>query len=330
LGSDTINNFAILTNPAILAWINSCCNRGGAMGARLRSWRQQIKQHRVAIGVVAIVLIVIIVLIIIGYLFDWTGFNGYNKVTITHTISGTNAGTVTKTEQYQPGKGLWDWLQLLIIPAVLAVAGYAINLTISRGEQAATKQRALSEREAADKRAETEREIALDSQREAALQSYIDKMAELMLHENFQESTYDSKASIIARARTLTVLPRLDGRRKGDVIQFLYDANLVRSINLYGIDLNEAILPYARLYNAFLDGAQLHNACLIEADLSNAILYATDLSGANLSGANLSEANICNADLRGANLGGAIVTTEQLASAKSLKGATMPDGSIHP
>jgi len=33
----------------------------------------------------------------------------------------------------------WDWLQLLIIPAVLAVGGYILNLTISRGEQEATK-----------------------------------------------------------------------------------------------------------------------------------------------------------------------------------------------
>jgi Ca2+/H+ antiporter len=158
------------------------------MGARFRSWRQQIKQHRVAIGVVAIVLIVVIVFIIIGYLFDWTGFNGYNKVTITHTISGTNAGTVTKTEEYQPGKGLWDWLQLLIIPAVLAVAGYVINLTISRGEQEATKQRAQSEQEAAEKRAKTEYEIALDNQREAALQEYIDKLAELLLEKKLRES----------------------------------------------------------------------------------------------------------------------------------------------
>src|SRR6266436_10176396 len=130
------------------------------MGARLSSWRQQIKKHRVAIRVIVIVLEVVITLIIAGYWFDWTGFNGYNKVTIAHTISGTNAGTVIRTEEYQPGKGLWDWLQLLIIPAVLAVAGYIINLTISRGEQAATEQRAQSEREATEKRAETERKIA--------------------------------------------------------------------------------------------------------------------------------------------------------------------------
>src|SRR5258708_24102772 len=90
--------------------------REQAMLSKLRSWWQQIKQHRVAIGVVGIVLVVVITLIIAGYWFDWTGFNGYNKVTIAHTISGINAGTVIKTEEYQPGKALWDWLPLLLIP----------------------------------------------------------------------------------------------------------------------------------------------------------------------------------------------------------------------
>jgi uncharacterized protein YjbI with pentapeptide repeats len=35
------------------------------------------------------------------------------------------------------------------------------------------------------------------------------------------------------------------------------------------------------------------------------------------------------ADLSGTDLRGAIVTDEQLAQAKSLKGATMPDGTVH-
>src|SRR5207248_10068193 len=73
--------------------------------------------------VVAIVLVVVIVLIIIGYRLDWTGFNGYNQVTITRTISGTNSGTATRTEMYQPGKGLWDWLQLLGLIAIPVVVG---------------------------------------------------------------------------------------------------------------------------------------------------------------------------------------------------------------
>jgi Ca2+/H+ antiporter len=137
---------------------------------QLQKLWQRLKQPDVAIRAITTVLVVVIVLIIVGYRFDWTGFNGYNQVSITRTISGTNAGTIARTEDYQPGKGLWDWLQLLIIPAVLAVAGYVINLTISRREQEATRQR--------DK---TEHEIAEDNQREAALQRYIDNISELLL-----------------------------------------------------------------------------------------------------------------------------------------------------
>ncbi len=102
------------------------------MGARFRSWWQQIKKHRVAIGVVAIVLVVAITLIIVGYWFDWTGFNGYNKITVVHTISGTNAGTVIRTEEYQPGRTLWDWMQLLIVPVVLALIALLFNRATTR------------------------------------------------------------------------------------------------------------------------------------------------------------------------------------------------------
>lgn len=78
------------------------------MGARLRSWWQQIKQHRVAILVGTVVLVVAIALIIIEVWFYGTGFNGYNQVTTAHTISGPSAGTVTRTEVYQPGKTLYE------------------------------------------------------------------------------------------------------------------------------------------------------------------------------------------------------------------------------
>src|SRR5438876_3961469 len=122
------------------------------MVARLRSWWIQIKAHPVATVLIALlgVLIALLILcILLGYIFNWS-WTGLRQQT------------------------LWNWLQLLIIPAVLAVAGYIINLTISRSEQAATEQRAQSEREAVEKHTKTEHEIALDNQREAALQAYID------------------------------------------------------------------------------------------------------------------------------------------------------------
>jgi uncharacterized protein YjbI with pentapeptide repeats len=42
------------------------------------------------------------------------------------------------------------------------------------------------------------------------------------------------------------------------------------------------------------------------------------------------EVDLSETDLSGANLFGAEMSTGQLDKAKSLKGATMPDGSIHP
>src|SRR5260370_16288603 len=83
-----------------------------------------------------------------------------------------------------------------------------------RNEQRATEQRAQSERDAAEKRAQTERDIALDNQRETALQSYIDKLSELLLHEKLRESKPEDEVRKIGRVRTLTVLPRLDNERK--------------------------------------------------------------------------------------------------------------------
>jgi hypothetical protein len=198
------------------------------MGARHRTWWQQIMQHRVAVGVVAIVLVVVIALIIAGYWFDWTGFNGYNKVTTTHIISGTNAGTVTRTEEYQPGRALWDWLQLLIIPVVLAVGALLFNLATTR----------------------TEQKIALDKQRGDLLQDYFDRMTVLLFDKELRSSQPDAEVRNVARARTLTVLPQLDAQRKGSLIQFLSESKLLEVINLSGANLRGANLRGAYLKDA--------------------------------------------------------------------------------
>ena len=397
---------------------NSALER--AMISKLRLWRQQIKQHLVPILVIVIILIVAIALIIAVVLSNGTGFDGYTKVTTAHIISGPSTGTVTRTEEYLPGKALWDWLQLLIIPIMLAIGGYWLNQIQKDREQRATEerverekreaeQRAKTEREAAENHAQAEREISFDNQREAALKEYIDKISELLLHENLGKSEPGSEVRKIARVRTLTVLPPLDPERKGSVLLFLTESGLIHiddpiidlfradlsrvqlykpwlneinlhetnlsEANLYEADLLAANLSKADLYGAHLVGATLpgvnlreanllradiHGAALLGADLSGAELSEADLQrtylenadlskatmrAANLSGANLRKANLRGAILNGANLHrakladadlseatlyGANILPEQLEQAKSLKGATMPDGSTHP
>ena len=65
-------------------------------------------------------------------------------------------------------------------------------------------------------------------------------------------------------------------------------------------------------------------------------LSCSNIAFAHLNDANLSKTTLTNADFRGVNLdgadlSGALVDVDRLEkTAKSLKGATMPDGSIHP
>jgi len=319
------------------------------MGARSRSRWRQIKQHLVTIMVVAIILVVAIALIIIGYRFNWTGFNGNNK----------------------SGKTLWDWMQLLFIPVVLAVAGFWFNHRERRAaelraenERKAAELHTEAEREIEQQRAKAEQEIASDNQREAALQAFINELSELLLHENLRESKPEDEVRKIARVRTLTVLPRLDPKRKGSVLRFLIESNLIDNektiidlgeADLSGvhlirgylgeINLHKTNLSKAYLYDVILLGANLSEADLSEANLTGIVLFMANLQQANLQQANLlgavlskadlSKANLqgtdlCKADMSEAILNGAIITPEQLAKAKSLQGATMPDGSKHP
>lgn len=104
----------------------------------------------------------------------------------------------------------------------------------------------------------------------------------------------------------------------------LPDANL-KGANLSDANLKRTNPVYANLEGADLSGANFEGANLWEANLEGA-----DLSGANLEGASLWEANFEGADLSGANLLNATpFDMDQLLQAKSLEGATLPDGTVY-
>src|SRR5258708_5832832 len=205
------------------------------MGARLRSWWQQIKLHPVATVLIALFVAFVVLVVLGGYKLNWgwTGFNGSNK----------------------SGKTLWDWMQLLFIPVVLAVAGFWFN----HRERKAAELRTENERKAAGLRAEADREISFDNQREVALKEYIDKLSELMLRENLRKSKPDDEVRKIAHVLTLTVLPRLDEGRKRGVLQFLYESDLIDKdtsiIDLGGANLSKTNLSHVNLRGASLRGA---------------------------------------------------------------------------
>ena len=282
---------------------------------KLRSWWQKIRK-RPAFIVVIIACISVIVFIIIVTWLNGTGFEGYDKVTTTRVISGPTAGTVTKTEEYQPGKTLWDILGVLAIPIVVSLGA------------AWYSSRHNHELEIAQLQHENDREIALDNQRGVLLQTYLDKMSELLLHENLRKSEGSDEVRNIARVLTIVVLPGLDSRRKVNVFQFLRESGLIyydidndlTIISLSGADLTEVNLHGATLNLTNLEGADLRGAILSEADLSEANLEGADLRGAHLvhvilDGALLEGANLEGAILEGADLGGADLSRANLSRA---------------
>jgi hypothetical protein len=257
-------------------------------------------------------------------------------------------------------KTLWDWLELLIIPVVLATGAFLFN----HAERKADRIRE-------EKRAELEFSLAAANAQESALQNYLDRMMDLLLDRKLLASKPGGEIRDIARARTTSLLGILQGGQKGTVLEFLHKSRLItgdsvislHQVSLSGLDLIwNSNLEEINLAGAFLNFAGLVNANLRGANLRGAFLIGTHLNGADLTNADLTDAilseskavdalmlssdavsdnelrrfahtvpELSEGDLdqvfEGTDLSGAIITDKQLATVRSLKGATMPDGS---
>jgi uncharacterized protein YjbI with pentapeptide repeats len=244
------------------------------------------------------------------------------------------------------GKTVWDWLGLLLVPLVLGIG--AVILTAWFNAQQDARQLRIEA-----KRAKAERELAEQRAQDEQLQAYLDQMSTLLL-----DDLSNDKVQTLIRARTVTVLSRMDPGRKTQVMQFLDEVDLLQqrvdervSINPSFINPEAADLRSVAsvdestaaisLEDADLSGADLaemggppigpHShlraADLTEANLTDTNLIGADLTDAKLIGANLKGANLTNANLSGADLTGANVAPEQLLDkVASLKGTTLPNG----
>lgn len=259
--------------------------RAGQNAARsVQRWQLAKTARSLLPGIVAG--LALILLILAGYSQDWTGFS---------------AQVDTEGHIY-PAKTLWDWITIVTIPIVLGLGAF----WFSRAER------------------ETEQAIASDRLQEETLQNYLDRMAELLLKEGLRTSAPSSQVRELARARTLTVLRTLDHTRTEILLDFLYEAELIKTdagsedpaiISLRGADLTEIQLPGAYLNRADLSGADLTGADLHGAELYGANLTEANLSGANLGGANLREAKLNRTNLNRGNLNGADLSRTDLSRA---------------
>jgi uncharacterized protein YjbI with pentapeptide repeats len=106
----------------------------------------------------------------------------------------------------------------------------------------------------------------------------------------------------LARAYTLTVLGGLDGRRKRNIIRFLYEAGLIytheRVIDLGGADLREADLGGMSLCTRVMHSGDFLGETGLMARAEVLGLYPIEIAQAAAS-VNLMEVDLSGANLRG-------------------------------
>lgn len=190
-------------------------------------------------------------------------------------------------------KNVWTWMLLLAMPFVLALLALWFNARNRKNDQ----------------------KIATDYLRETALQAYFESVSELLLEKNLRVSQPGDEVRTLARARTVSLLPQLDTKRKLRVVQFLCESGLITVVDLYGADLREVNLTHTSLSGVNLSGANLNKADLSEANLSGADLSKANLSEAHLNKTDLSKARLHGARLMKADLKGAYMSTADLGYA---------------
>jgi uncharacterized protein YjbI with pentapeptide repeats len=230
-------------------------------------------------------------------------------------------------------KTAWDWLQLLVVPLMLALITVVFTWQQNVHQNELEDQRAQQAQKLENQRAEAERELAVQRAQDEALQAYLDQIGSLLLEKDLRTSDEDSEVRTLARARTVTVIQRLDSDRNSNVIQFLDEAGLIekgessirllagadlRGAHLQGIDLSGADLSEADLREADLSRTDLRHASLERANLERAYLQlafldTTDLSEARLVQADLSYATVAASNLSNASLRDADVRESYLA-----------------
>ena len=282
------------------------------------SW---VKQHRWQTGVAGLLGLVILLILFYalfpGFAPAWTGF-GYQP--------HPNGWIMI------PYKTLWDWMELLLVPLFIALGAALLGW---RQQHRALLQQE-KDREIAEQGRENEQAIAREQGQQLELEAYYQSMGKLILDYGLGSGEEAPGVRTLARARTLIALDGLDGRRKGLLLRFLYEASLINSpdpvIDLFGADLDDILLRFGDLRGASLVGASLRDASLIGIDLRGANLSQSHFNRANLRCALLaratatqtrfSGASLRDADLQEADLSEAVLSLVD-AQALDLRGARL-------
>ncbi len=279
-------------------------------------------------ALIAVVAIAAIAFTVTAYRRDWSW-----------TGLPADPGDGSPVNPPRTAKTLWDWLQLLVVPLVLALAAFALNAAQADRDRRQEDRRAAQQRVFDQRRAEREQANAQDRAREDTLRTYLRQMSQLITDSGLAAPRHpaDPDTKALARTLTLVALRRLDGPRKGVLVQFLAEAGLIMQtvpwyrtsrgwragaisrsqprVSLVGADLRGAVMPI-HLGSEFVSGPRGTGLRSRAAAFEDADLRAADFRGRDLTGVSFRRA-----DLRGARFDRASLSGT-LFEAACLSGAT--------
>ncbi|MBW4660846.1 MAG: pentapeptide repeat-containing protein [Drouetiella hepatica Uher 2000/2452] len=115
---------------------------------------------------------------------EWTGFGEDIEEKATYSVEKieTRGNITTKTSDIskrESEKTLWDWMNLLLAPATLA----GLSFWFQDKQESVKRDREKTEQEQNRKQEQLEKERAEDKQREDALQTYFDRLSDLLINQ---------------------------------------------------------------------------------------------------------------------------------------------------
>jgi uncharacterized protein YjbI with pentapeptide repeats len=177
-------------------------------------------------------------------------------------------------------KTLWDWMGLIIAPLFLALAAWFLSFN--------------------DKKIQLR--VESDRQNEQILENFLERISVLLTNKKLSQG---NSGCAVARNWALIVFRKLDGERKSEALQFIYESGLINKsplLNLNGANLDSCKLMYAGLVDSEIKGAYFRNADMQHANLRGANLRGCDFVKANLKKSNLENSDLSYSNLKSANL----------------------------
>lgn len=203
-------------------------------------------------------------------------------------------------------KQLWNWLELLIIPILLAFGGFFLQTqTAQRQKYFDAQQKKQQSLKEYFKSVQGIVNYPLKKNRSKEIEK---EYQETKSHHLIDNLSYEEIK--IIESFTQLVFSEIDGKQKRQVVKFLYALGLIKChedknenscekiINLERADLTKADLKNLDLKNVLLEGVNLKDA-----DLSNADLELANLQNANLENTDFKLAKLKNATMSNADFG---------------------------